>query len=118
LQILSWLQIFSWLQISSWLQIALRSTTFDNRSLFLMRTWKLSSKMKIFDYFKWHYWVTNSKNFVCCSKRFCLCKKRVLNIEYRIRRITVFIKAFCLIVLCCHLDIDRMISLINKYRSS
>jgi hypothetical protein len=69
------LQILSWLQIFSWLQIILRSTIFINRSLFLIRTREQWSKMKIFDYLKWHYWVANSKNFVCCSKRFFLCKK-------------------------------------------
>jgi hypothetical protein len=52
----------------------LASKTFDSRSLFFMQTWKQSSKMKIFDYSKKHYWTANLKNFVCCSKS-CLCRK-------------------------------------------
>jgi hypothetical protein len=45
------------------------SKIFCSRSLFFMQTWELSSKIKIFDYSKKHYWITNSKNFVCCSKK-------------------------------------------------
>jgi hypothetical protein len=104
---ISSLQILSWLQISFWLQIILRSTTFINRSLFLMRTWWLSSKIKIFVYLIWHYWVTNSKNLFIVRKDFVCVKKRVINIEYRIRCTTVFIKIFCIKSLCCHLNIDR-----------
>jgi hypothetical protein len=104
---ISSLQILSWLQIFFWLQIILRSTTFINRSLFLMRAWWLSSKMKIFVYFIWHYWVANSKNLFVVRKDFVCVKKRVINIEYRIRRTAVFIKTFCMKSFCCHLDIDR-----------
>jgi hypothetical protein len=58
------------------------STIFINRFLFLMRTWKQSSKMKIFVYLKWHYWITNSKNLFVVRKDFVCVKKRVINIEY------------------------------------
>jgi hypothetical protein len=106
LQIISSSQNFS-LQILSWLQIFLRSTIFINRFLFLMRAWKLSSKMKIFVYLKWHYWVTNSKNLFVVRKDFVCIKRRVINIEYWIRRTIVFIKIFCLKSFCCYLDINR-----------
>jgi hypothetical protein len=89
------------------LQIILRSTTFINRFLFLMRTWWLSSRMKIFVYLIWHYWIANSKNLFVVRKDFVCVKKRVINIEYRIRRTAVFIRTFCMKSLCCQLDIDR-----------
>ncbi len=68
---------------------------------------KQSSKMKIFDYSKKHYWTTNSKNFFCCSKKIICAKERVINMEYRIRRMIVVIKTFCLLTFCCYLNIDR-----------
>jgi hypothetical protein len=68
---------------------------------------KQSSKMKIFDYSKKHYWTTNSKNFFYYSKKIVCAKKRVINIEYRIRRIIIVIKTFYLIMFCYHLNIDR-----------
>ncbi len=61
---------------------------------------------------------TNSKNLFIVRKNFVYVKKRVINIKYRIRRIIIFIKIFCLIVFCCHLNINHMILLINKYRNS
>jgi hypothetical protein len=63
--------------------------------------------MKIFDYFKWHYWVTNSKSFSLFEKILFVWKRRVINIEYWIRRIVVFVKTFCMKSLCCHLNINR-----------